>query len=154
MTDAIFFEDVVPGKKLESGPYHVAREEMLEYSRKWNPLPFHTDEAAARASIYGGLTAPSTYILAVRTVLLDRLPLTEAMSGTILWDDVRFLIPVRPEDDLRLEVELIEKRLSRSKPDRGIVKTRVTLFNQRGEAVMSQFDTIMLRLRNPASAGA
>lgn len=154
MADAIYFEDVVTGGKLRSGPYRVSKEEMIEYSLKWNPLPFHIDEAAAKASIYGGLTAPSTYILAVRTVLLDRLPLTEAMSGTIVWDDVRFLIPVRPQDEISLELELIEKRLSRSKPDRGIVKTRVTLFNQHGEAVMTQFDTIMLKLRKPVSGSA
>lgn len=154
MADAIYFEDVVPGGKLRSGPYRVSKEEMIEYSLKWNALPFHIDEAAAKASIYGGLTAPSTYILAVRTVLLDRLPLTEAMSGTIVWDDVRFLIPVRPQDEISLELELIEKRLSRSKPDRGIVKTRVTLFNQHGEAVLTQFDTIMLKLRKPVSGSA
>ncbi len=153
MANAIYFEDVVPGEKLRCGPYRVSKEEMVEYSQKWNPLPFHVNEAAAKASIYGGLTAPSTYILAVRTVLLDRLPLTEAMSGTIVWDEVRFLLPVRPGDDILLEMEMLEKRLSRSRPDRGIVKTRVTLFNQHGEAVMSQFDTIMLRLRGPASGG-
>lgn len=149
MDDSIFFEDVVPGRRLRIGPYRIAREELMEFSRKWNPLPFHIDEDAAKQTVYGGLTAPGTLILAVRTLLLDRLPMRESMLGTVVWDDVRFLKPVRPEDDLTVELEWLEKRVSKSKPDRGLVKMRVTLLNQREEVVMSHFDTIMMRLRQP-----
>lgn len=151
MNDAIYYEDVVPGRTLKVGPYHVAKEEVMEFSRKWNPLPFHIDEAAAKATIYGGLTAPGIYTLAVRTMLLDRLPMLEAMLGTVVWDDVRFQKPVRPGDDLRVEMEWLEKRMAKSKPDRGLVKMRITVLNQHDEPVMSQFDTIMMRLRQPGA---
>jgi acyl dehydratase len=154
LEDSIFYEDVVPGRKLRVGPYHVGNEEVMEFSRKWNPLPFHIDEEAAKKSIYGGITAPGGYILAVRTLLLDQLDMLESMLGTVVWDDVRFQKPARPGDDLTVELEWIEKRVSKSKPDRGLVKMRVTMRNQREEVIMSHFDTIMMRLRQPGSQSA
>ncbi len=152
--DTIYFEDVIPGARRRIGPYHVTKQEIIDYSRKWNPLPFHIDEAAAKKTIYGGITAPGIYILAVRTMLLDRLPMLDSMLGTVVWDELRFHKPARPGDDLSVETEWLEKRVSKSKPDRGLVKMRVTVLNQRDEPVMSQFDTIMMRLRQPGSAAA
>ena len=149
---SVFFEDLVPGETVRIGPYRVDKNDVIEFARKWNPLPFHIDEEAAKKSIYGGITAPSAYILAVRTMLLDQLNMLEAMLGTMGWDEVRFQKPARPGDDLRVEVEWLEKRLSKSKPDRGVVKMRVTMLNQNNEVVLSHFDTIMLRLRNPGAA--
>ena len=55
--ETIYYEDVVPGAKNRIGSYHVTQEEIIEYSRKWNPLPFHIDEEAAKQSIFGGLIA-------------------------------------------------------------------------------------------------
>jgi acyl dehydratase len=154
MSESVFYEDLVPGEKVRIGPYRVTREEVIEFARKWNPLPFHIDEDAAKKTIYGGITAPSAYILAVKIKLLDQLHMLEAMLGTVVWDDVRFQKPARPGDDLTVEVEWIEKRVSKSKPDRGLAKMRVTMLNQREEVVMSHFDTIMLRLRQPGSQTA
>ncbi len=150
--DTIYYEDVVPGQKRRIGSYRVTKEEVIEYSRKWNPLPFHTDEEAAKRTIYGGITAPGIFILAVRTMLLDRLPMMDSMMGTVVWDDLRFHKPARPGDDLSVEIEWLEKRVSKSKPDRGIVKMRVRVLNQRDEEVMTQFDTLMMRLRHPGAA--
>ncbi len=150
--DTIYYEDVVPGEKRRVGSHRVTKEEVIEYSRKWNPLPFHTDEEAAKKTIYGGITAPGIFILAVRTMLLDRLPMMDSMMGTVVWDDLRFHKPARPGDDLCVELEWLEKRVSKSKPDRGIVKMRVRVLNQRDEEVMTQFDTLMMRLRNPGAA--
>lgn len=152
--DTIYYEDVVPGEKRRVGSYRVNKEEVIEYSRKWNPLPFHTDEEAAKKTIYGGITAPGIFILAVRTMLLDRLPMMDSMLGTVVWDDLRFHKPARPGDDLSVELEWLEKRVSKSKPDRGIVKMRVRVLNQRDEEVMTQFDTLMIRLRQPGTASA
>jgi acyl dehydratase len=149
---SVYFEDLVPGEKVRIGPYHVDKEEVIDFSLKWNPLPFHIDEEAAKKSIYGGITAPSAYILAVRTMLLDQLNMLEAMLGTMGWDEVRFHKPARAGDDLSVDVEWMEKRVSNSKPDRGVVKMKVAIVNQRGEVVLSHFDTIMLRLRKPGVA--
>ncbi len=150
--DTIYFEDVVIGGKHRIGSYHLTQEEIIEYSRKWNPLPFHIDEEAAKKTLYGGITAPGIFILAVRTMLLDRLPMMDSMLGTVVWDDLRFHKPARPGDDLSVELEWLEKRVSKSKPDRGIVKMRVRVLNQRDEDVMTQFDTLMVRLRQPGAA--
>ena len=145
--DAIYYEDVVPGAKHRIGPYHVTMEEVVEYSRKWNPLPFHIDEEAAKKTIYGGITAPGIYILAVRTMLLDRLPMLDSMLGTVVWDDLRFHQPARPGDDLSVEMEWLEKRVSKSKPDRGIVKAKVEALNQRDEVVLSMIGICIVACR-------
>jgi acyl dehydratase len=149
MDKSIFFEDIVPGRKVRVGTFHVDKDEVIEFSRRWNPLPFHTDEEAAKKSIYGGITAPGGFILAVRTKLLDQLHMLDSMLGTVVWDEVRFHKPARPGDELSVEVEWLEKRLSKSKPDRGLVKMKVTMMNQKEEVIMSHFDTIMVRLRRP-----
>jgi len=93
--ESVYFEDLVPGEKVRMGPFHVDKDEVIAFSTRWNPLPFHIDEEAAKRSIYGGITAPSAFILAVRTKLLDELNMLDAMLGTMGWDEVRFHKPAR-----------------------------------------------------------
>jgi acyl dehydratase len=146
---SIYFEDIEPGAKVLSEPYRVPQDEMLAFARRWNPLPHHIDARAAAASPFGGLTAPGLYTLAVKQVLADRIP--QAVIASMGYDEVRFPTPVRPGDELTLELLWVEKRESRSRPDRGIVKLRFTLRNQAGETVLSHLDTILVRRRGPVA---
>jgi acyl dehydratase len=68
------------------------------------------------------------------------------------YDEVRFHAPVRPDDTLRLQFDYIDRRESRSKPDRGVVTVRLSLVNQAGITAMSHLDTILVRRKPPASA--
>ncbi|HTZ03730.1 MAG TPA: MaoC/PaaZ C-terminal domain-containing protein, partial [Xanthobacteraceae bacterium] len=101
------------------------------------------------AAQHGGLTAPGTYLLAVKLRLIHTLPFQRTVIASVGYDEVRFLRPVPPGEALTLQIEWTDKRRSKSKPDRGLVTGRYVLRNAAGEAVLSQLDTIMMRLRDP-----
>jgi acyl dehydratase len=145
----LFFEDIVVGASERVGSYRVEADDIVSYARRWDPLPVHTDPAAATQTTFGGLTASGSHTLAIRTLLLHRVPIQESVIAAGGWDDVRFHKPVRPGDELWLDVTWIAKRRSASKPDRGIVTASMKLLNQDGVVVLSHQDTIFMRLRNP-----
>jgi acyl dehydratase len=145
----MFFEDIELGATVRVGGYHMDADEMVAYARKWDPLPVHTDDAAAKQTMFGGLTASGSHTIAVRVLLLHRVPIQDGLIGAAGWDEVRFHQPVRPGDELWLEVTWADKRQSASKPDRGIVTALMKLVNQKNEIVLSHRGTIFMRLRNP-----
>jgi acyl dehydratase len=144
----IFFEDVVPGMAINAGPYVIPEHELIAFASAWDPLPIHADRVFAAQ--HGGLTAPGIYLLAIKMRLVHSLPLRQTVIASFGYDEVRFHRPARPGDALMLELKWTEKRLSQSKPDRGIVTGRYSLINAGGELVMSHLDTVMMRLRGPA----
>src|SRR5215468_2450006 len=125
--EAIFFEDVILGTAIEAGPYVIPEDELAAFASTWDPLPIHTDTAFAGQ--HGGLTAPGIYLLAIKMRLVHSMPLRETVIASFGYDEVRFHRPARPGDALMLELRWIEKRLSQSKPDRGIVTGRYSLIN-------------------------
>lgn len=133
-----YFEDVQVGDTTRFGRYEVTREEIIEYARQFDPQPFHLDEAAARASIFGGLIASGwhTGAMFIRMVCDGMIP-EAATSGAMGFDDLKWLKPVRPGDVLSVESVVREKLESRSRSDRGTVKVESRVSNQRGEVVMS-----------------
>ena len=145
--DKRYFEDFEPGNERFVAKYRVTREEILEFGQKWDHLPFHNDEKIAQASAYGGLVASGTHTMAIRTAILTSQKVLTAVIASFGWDDVRFPSPVRPDDELSLRVCCIEKRESRSKPDRGIITNRVTMTNQKGETCLSMIDTLLVAKR-------
>lgn len=150
----LHFEDMTPGDRLTGAPVSVDRDELVAFARRWDPLPFHVDEAAGMAA-FGSLTAPGLFMLAIKQALVHALPERHAVIASLGYDEVRFLAPVRPGDELRLTREWVSRRESRSKPDRGVVVVRFTLTNQADEVVLSHLDTILVRRRDaPLSPAA
>lgn len=145
----MFYEDIEVGHSVRVGSYLVDADDIVSYARRWDPLPVHVDEAAARRTMFGGLTASGSHTLAIRTLLLHRVPIQDGVIAAGGWDEVRFHAPVRPGDELSLEVTWLAKRRSASKPDRGIVTALMKLLNQESAVVLSHKDTIFMRLRNP-----
>jgi len=143
----IYFEDVIIGATLRAGPYVIPERELVDFALAWDPLPIHVDKNYA--SQHGGLTAPGTYLLAVKLRLVHTLPFQQTVIASFGYDEVRFLKPVHPGDALTLDLTWTEKRRSQSKPDRGIVSGRYSLVNAAGDAVLSHLDTILMRLRDP-----
>jgi acyl dehydratase len=119
---------------------------MLEFARIWDPVPFHVDEAAGKAA-FGSLTAPGIFALAFKQRLIHRVDVIPAVIASLGYDEVRFLKPVRPGDELTLVIDWVEKRPSKSRNDRGVVVQRLSLVNQKDEVVMSHLDTILVRVR-------
>jgi acyl dehydratase len=147
----MFYEDIEVGATVRVGSYRIDADDIVSYARRWDPLPVHTDEAAASKTLFGGLTASGSHTLAIRVLLLHRVPIQEGLIGAAGWDEVRFHTPVRPGDELWLEVTWLAKRQSQSKPDRGIVTALMKLLNQRDEVVLSHRGTIFMRLKRPAA---
>jgi acyl dehydratase len=145
--DDIYFEDVVPGSTLRAGPYIIPEEEMLAFAATWDPLPIHVNKAYAAQ--HGGLTAPGTYLLAVKLRLLHSLPLRNTVIASVGYDELRFLRPVHSGEALILELQWTDKRRSKTKPDRGVVTGRYSLIDTAGAVVLSHLDTTLMRLRNP-----
>ena len=147
MPTLFYYEDMVPQAKIVGPSVVVDKMEMVEFAKIWDPVPIHVDEAAGEAA-FGGLTAPGVYILCLKQRLLHHMDQIAAVIASLGYDEVRFHKPVRPGDELTLVVEWLEKRLSSSKNDRGIVVHRLSLVNQHDAAVMSHIDTILVRLRD------
>ena len=143
----LHFEDLEPGASLTSPVHVVDRDELVAFAQVWDPLPFHVDEAAGVAA-FGSLTAPGLYMLAIKQRLVHRLP-PIAVIASMGYDEVRFLAPLRPGDNVVLQAQWLERRPSGSKPDRGIVKIRFSLVTKEGITVLSHLDTVLVRRRPP-----
>jgi acyl dehydratase len=132
-----YLEDFAVGQTFGSGRLRIDKERALAFAAEFDPQPFHLDEAAARHSIFGGLTASGWYTAAVtmRLLLESELKPAGGIIGAGL-DECRWPRPVRPGDELRIECEVIEVRPSKSRPEQGLIKLRTTTLNQDGEAVL------------------
>jgi acyl dehydratase len=145
------FEDFRIGMVIEQPGPTLTEADILEFARRYDPQPFHSDQKAAKRSIYGGLIASGwqTVSLAMR-MICDAYLLDAASLGSPGVNQVRWLKPVRPGDTLRLRMSVLEAKPSTSKPDRGTVLHRWEVFNQKDEAVMSMEGYGMFKRRNAA----
>ena len=143
----LYFEDAEIGTTCKAGPYLVSKEEIMQFAKQYDPVPRHIDEEAAARSIFGGLTASGVHTFAVFISLTSKLqPRLHVLAG-MGWDEVRLPNPVRPGDELNLETIVLEKRESKSKSDRGIVRSQVRLRNQKSEVVLQCFGNILVARR-------
>ena len=144
-----YFEDYRPGEVHEFGSHTVSESEIVEFARRYDPQPFHTDSQAAAKSIYGGLIASGwmTGGLMMK-MLVDHFISPLSSMGSPGVDELRWLKPVRPGDTLRVRVAVIEARRSQSKPDRGILLVQQECLNQNDEVVMSAKSMALYRCRS------
>jgi acyl dehydratase len=145
----IYFEDLVVGTKSAFGSYNVIREEVIEFASKYDPQAFHLDDEAAAQTHFGRLSASGWHTCAMTmAMLVENLKATEqAGLGSPGHDELRWIKPVYPGDTLRCETELLEKRQSASKPDMGIFRSKIMVFNQHDEMVMSFISIAMIAVR-------
>jgi acyl dehydratase len=150
-----YWEDFEVGETSEMGSHRITEAEILAFARKYDPQPFHTDEAAARASIYGGLIASGWHTCAVMMRLSVEANQREraAATGSPGLDSCRWLKPVRPDDVLTGRTEVLETWPSRTKPI-GFVRRRIELRNQRGEIAVAIVGITMYRRRPAVEEGA
>jgi acyl dehydratase len=142
------FEDFKPGHFATLGPRHVTREEIISFAAEYDPQPMHLDEEAGRRSLAGGLSGSGWHMcaLAMRMQVDGILDRTDSLGGLGV-DEVKWLAPLRPGDDLTLEVHVDEARVSNSRPDAGIVKIRTEMFNASGEKLMTLVSNGLMRRR-------
>jgi len=132
-----FFEDFVVGQVFASARrLRVDKAEIIAFAKQFDPQPFHLDDEAGRNSIFGGLVA-SGWHTAAMTMRLVTQSEYKAAGGSIGvgFDQLRWPVPVRPGDELRIETEVLDKRLSKSRPEWGLVKMRTKTLNQNNQVV-------------------
>ena len=116
------FEDFPVGRLGTFGPRHVSREEIVAFAAEFDPQPMHLDEAAAEKTMLGGLAASGWHLCSLMMrMMYDGVIGRTASMGSPGVSEVRWLAPLRPGDELMLEIEVEEARASRSRPDMGIV---------------------------------
>ena len=145
MGSPLYFDDITVGLVLTSDkPYVITTEEIIEVAGRWDPQPFHLSEEAGAASQFGGLTASGLHTIAASLRLgFDAEPVTADRAG-LGMNELRFVRPVRPGDELVMTMEILELRPSASRPDRGIVRGRREVRNQNGDVVLSYILTWMV----------
>ncbi len=140
-----YLEDFAVGQMFGSGRLRIDGERALAFAAEFDPQPFHLDEAVARRSIFGGMTASGWHTAAVTMRLLVETEFKPA--GGIIgagFDECRWTRPVRPGDELRIECEVIEVRPSRSRPQQGMIKLRITTMNQNDDPVLVQVANLVV----------
>jgi len=134
----LYFEDFQPGQVIDLGAYSFSEQEILDFARQFDPQPFHLDHDAAAASHFGGLVASGWHTCsAMMRRIVDGLLVKAVSHGSPGVDEIRWLKPVRPGDTLNMSMRIIETIASRSKPDRGVLKSEYQAINQHGELVLS-----------------
>jgi acyl dehydratase len=145
-----YFEDLVVGARSCFGRCEVTREEVVEFARKYDPQPFHLSDEAAAQTHFGRLAASGWHTCAMTMAMIVENITAHAQAGlgSPGLDELRWLRPVFPGDTLRCESEIVEVTPSRSKPDIGSYRSRLTTYNQHDEPVL-RFTSIVLIRRRP-----
>jgi acyl dehydratase len=144
-----YFEDYVPGSVYEFGPIAVTEEEIIEFAKRYDPQIFHIDPVAAGKTDFGGLIASGWHTAAlVMRLLVDNYISSVASMGSPGAGEVKWPKPVRPGDELYIRVKVLEARRSKSKPDRGVVRSSVEALNQNNEVVMTRTAIGITRCRD------
>jgi acyl dehydratase len=147
------FEDFPPGRLGTFGPHCVTRQDILAFAAEFDPQPMHLDEAAARRSILGGLSGSGWHLCAIMMRMLfdGFIGRTESL-GSPGVNELRWLAPLRPGDELMLDVDVIEARVSNSRPETGIVTLKCTARNASGAALCEMVTPIIVKRRAGAVA--
>ena len=149
------WEDFTPGLVMKLGSTTVSREAVIEFAGQFDPQPFHLDDAAAEASLFGKLAASGWHTCAMMMRLMCDAYLNDSSSlGSPGVDNLRWLKPVHPGDTLSAEMEILESRVMNSRPHVGLVLSRWSLANQDGTVVLTMQGWGMFGRRDvPAPAG-
>ena len=142
------FEDLKAGDRFKSETYTVSEEQLISFAREFDPQPFHLDAAVADQTMFKGLIASGWHTAAITMRLfVQTLNFAEDAIGLGV-DELRWPNAVRPGDRLQVETEIIDLRVSRSKPSHGVVRLRNVTTNQRGEIVQTMMASALVSRRS------
>lgn len=142
------FEDFPQGHFGSFGPRHVSREETIAFAAEFDPQPMHLDDEAANASMLNGLSGSGWHLSSLMMrMLFDGFIGRTASLGSPGVNEMRWMSPLRPGDDLMLDVDVVEARVSQSRPTTGIVTFKCTVRNAAGERLCEMVSPIMIKRR-------
>ena len=152
--EALYFDDFEIGQTFSTRGATLTESMILKFAQRYDPQPFHMNRVAAERSIYGGLIASGFHTLAMASCLwLSENVFAACSLGSPGIDELRWVMPVRPGHSLHVRAEVLEKRPSASKPERGILRMRYELVNQNGEVVMNYIIIHLLARQQAAARG-
>ncbi len=155
-----FFDDIAVGERHRIGAYTFTAEEIKRFAAAYDPQPFHTDEEAAAKSHFGGLCASGWHTMAIWMKLnvreMNRLDAELRSLGAAAakqgpspgFEELKWLKPVYAGDTVTFDLEVLETRVSRSRPEWGLIKTQNVGRNQHGEEVVSFIGRVFIERRD------
>lgn len=145
------YEDFEPGRQFALGPKQVSSEEIIAFAREFDPQPFHLDEAAGKASVLGGLAASGWHTSSMlMRMFCDAILDHSTSQGAPAVEFNRWKRPVLAGDTINATTTVKDRRISRSRPEMGLVTLHHELFNQRGEVVCEMQHPAMFLRRDPS----
>jgi acyl dehydratase len=147
VTHLLYLDDLRIGQQFVSQSHVIDEAQIVSFAREFDPQPFHVDPAAAKLTVFGGLVASGwhTAALTMRLLVQGGVPIAGGMVGA--GGEIRWPKPTRAGDTLRVHCEIVEITPSRSRPDRGIVTTRIETRNQHGDVVQLFVGKLMVPRR-------
>ena len=135
MSELLYLEDVFVGQRFVTASHRMTSDEIKTFARAYDPQPFHTDEEAAKDTFFKGLAASGWHTASISMRLqVDSGP--KVAGGMIgAGGELSWPMPVRPDDEIRVESEVMEVKPSRSRPERGFVTLKSETKNQKNEVV-------------------
>jgi acyl dehydratase len=152
--NTLTFEDFKPGHLGRFGPRRVTREEILAFAAEFDPQPMHLDEETASRSMLKGLSGSGWHLCSIiMRMMFDGFIGRTASLGSPGVNELRWLAPFRPGDEIFLDVEVTEARISRSRPATGIVMFKAVASNAAGQALCEMFSPIIVQRRDEVALG-
>lgn len=146
----MYYEDIEPGRKATFGPLAVSADEIVDFAKKYDPQRFHLSDEGARDTFFGSLAASGWHTAAMTMKLIVAFRAEPLASlGSPGFDDLHWHQPVYPGDELHARTQVLDKWLSESCDDRGIVRLYIETLNQRDDVVMSVTSMVFMA-RRPA----
>jgi acyl dehydratase len=148
----LHWEDFQPGAVAIYGPRLVTREEIVAFAAEFDPQPMHLDEAAASATLLGGLAASGWHSCCLlMRIIADGFVLDANSLGAPGVDEVRWLKPLRPGTQIRVRATVLDKRVSNSRPEMGFVKLRYEMLDEQDTVLTTLVSSMMMACREPGA---
>ena len=145
----IYFEDIKEGDSYKLGPLFVSKEEVIDFAKKYDPQPFHISEEKAKESLFGGLCASGWHTCALyMKMLCDSFIKNLASLGSPGMNEIRWIKPLFPDQEIFGNVTIISKKPSKSKPNIGSMITKSEVYNENKELIMTLESISIVRKRN------
>ncbi len=151
--DLLYYEDFPVGETVEFGGYEVTAEEIKAFGSEYDPLPFHTDETAALDTAMGELIASGWHVCSMQMrMIYDGILHKTASMGSFGLEEIKWLAPVRPGDVLSVRRTTLEKRVSKSRSEMGIIQFKWEIYNQDRELKSSTVGPNLVQTRSSLEA--
>ncbi len=145
---ARYYEDIVVGERTRTGSFTFTLDSIVAFASQYDPQPMHLSEAGGKASFFKAQIASGWQTVGITMrLMVEAHPFGTTPLIGLQIDEIKFPRPVFPGDSVSAEMEIVEKRVSKTRPDTGLLKGRTITTNQKGQDVLSQVWTILMPVR-------